>query len=85
MTIGKQLSDGNPDGTTLGQSAADKTSAHGASPSAQYVLVSALATIVPTSVAGSSQFGFATSALMNSVIALVSDMRALLVAKGWGA
>jgi hypothetical protein len=32
MAIGKHLSDGNPDGTCLGQSATDKISFYGADP-----------------------------------------------------
>lgn len=34
MTI-KQVSDGNPDGTTIGQNAADKVAFHGATPVVQ--------------------------------------------------
>ncbi len=34
----KQLSDGNPDGTTVGQAAADKISFHGATPIVQQVV-----------------------------------------------
>jgi hypothetical protein len=35
----KQLSDGGPDGTTLGQSATDLIAFHGATPSDQYAVV----------------------------------------------
>ena len=35
----KQLSDGNPAGTTLGQSATDLVGFHGATPSDQYAVV----------------------------------------------
>jgi hypothetical protein len=35
MAIGKQLSDLNPDGTALGQTAADKVSFYGSTPIAQ--------------------------------------------------
>jgi hypothetical protein len=35
MAIGKQLSDGNSDGTSLGQSATDKVSLYGVTPVAQ--------------------------------------------------
>lgn len=35
MAIGKQLSDGNSDGTSLGQSATDKVSLYGVTPIAQ--------------------------------------------------
>jgi hypothetical protein len=35
MAIGKQLSDANPDGTALGQSATDKVSFYGSTPIVQ--------------------------------------------------
>lgn len=35
MAIGKQVSDANPDGTSLGQSATDKVSLYGVTPVAQ--------------------------------------------------
>lgn len=35
MAIGRQLSDGNPDGTSLGQAATDLISFYGATPIAQ--------------------------------------------------
>lgn len=35
----KQISDGNPDGTTVGQSATDLVGFHGATPSDQYAVV----------------------------------------------
>lgn len=35
MAIGKQLSDGNSDGTSLGQSSTDKVSLYGVTPIAQ--------------------------------------------------
>jgi hypothetical protein len=35
MAIGKQLSDGNPDGTSLGQSASDLVSLYGVTPASQ--------------------------------------------------
>jgi len=35
MTIGKQLSDKNPDGTALGQSATDLIAFHGGTPTSQ--------------------------------------------------
>ena len=44
MAIGKQLSDGNPDGTSLGQSASDKISFYGATPVDQGAAVTALTT-----------------------------------------
>ena len=44
MPIGKQLSDGNPDGTSLGQSTSDLISVYGKTPVAQGASVTALTT-----------------------------------------
>ena len=44
MPIGKQLSDGNPDGTSLGQSASDLVSLYGATPVDQGAAITALTT-----------------------------------------
>jgi hypothetical protein len=44
MPIGKQLSDGNPDGTSLGQSSSDLISFYGATPVDKGAAVTALTT-----------------------------------------
>lgn len=44
MPIGKQLSDKNPDGTSLGQSSTDLVSFYGATPVAQGATVTTLVT-----------------------------------------
>lgn len=44
MAIGKQLSDKNPDGTSLGQSSTDPISFYGATPVAKQAAVTTLAT-----------------------------------------
>lgn len=44
MAIGKQLSDGNPDGTSLGQSTTDKVSVYGVTPVVQGAAVTGLTT-----------------------------------------
>lgn len=44
MPIGKQLSDLNPDGTSLGQSSSDKISFYGATPVSKGAAVTTLAT-----------------------------------------
>lgn len=49
MAIGKQLSDGNPDGTSLGQSASDKVSVYGVTPVVQAALTCIGATCVVAS------------------------------------
>jgi hypothetical protein len=79
----QELSDKGPDGTRLGQSAADLVGFHGASPTAQYALTSFAAVstsaAVETSVCG---YAFASSAQLAALVALVNGMRAALVAKG---
>lgn len=86
----RQLSDGRPDGTTLGQSAADLIAVHGAAPTVQYAFVQSIGTLSGIGAAGFSGsglsgFGFSSSAQLLALVAEVRDMRALLVAKGWGA
>lgn len=51
----KQLSDGGPDGATLGQSATDKVAFHGATPQARTVLPTAPAATAATS---TTPFGY---------------------------
>lgn len=65
MAIGKQLSDGNPDGTALGQSAADLISFYGATPVDQGAAVTTLAT-TPTAT------DIATA--VNSIISRLQDV-----------
>ena len=78
MTIGKQLSDGNPDGTSLGQSASDLVSVYNKAGVAQAA--------VPTTVSASSVvqvsaggFGFETSVQGNAVVSAVNQMRTALI------
>ena len=78
MTIGKQLSDGNPDGTALGQSATDLISFHGADPTDQYTTVAA----VSTSVLTTGLLGFNTTAQANALIAAVNSLIAMAKEKG---
>lgn len=65
---GKQLSDGNPDGTTLGQDSDDLISFYGATPAARY----STSTGAPASTAAISStataWGTATSTQMNAII-----------------
>lgn len=75
----KELSDGGPDGTQLGQSATDLVSFHGATPSDQRAVTAAVAT---TSVTQTSPFGFATSATANALVDAVNEIIALLKEKG---
>ena len=65
MAIGKQLSDKNPDGTSLGQSATDKISFYGETPVVQGAAVTTLAT-TPTAT------DIATA--VNSIISRLQDV-----------
>lgn len=57
MTAGKQLSDGNPSGTSLGQSATDLISLFGTTPAAQAAaLTTSLTTIVPADAEGTPDY-----------------------------
>jgi hypothetical protein len=78
MAIGKQLSDGNPDGTALGQSATDLISFHGATPVDQAAVVTA----VSTSVLTTGLLGFNTTAQANALIAAVNSILVALKEKG---
>lgn len=71
------LSDGNPDGTVLGQSAADKVSLHGGTPTTQDAFIDdVLSTDVSAAAATSdSPFGYATAAQADAVTAVIKDMR----------
>lgn len=62
MATIKQLSDGGPDGTTLGQSATDLVAFHGATPTDQYAVV--------TNTSGTLGN---TNAAVSSIIALLQE------------
>jgi hypothetical protein len=64
MPIGKQLSDGNPDGTSLGQSASDLISVYGVTPVDQGAAITNLTT-TPTAT------DIATA--VNAIIARLED------------
>jgi hypothetical protein len=78
MTIGKQLSDGNPDGTGLGQSSTDKISVYGVDPVVQATAPTAVSasSVVQVSAGG---FGFETSTQGNALVTAVNSMRTALV------
>jgi hypothetical protein len=65
MAIGKQLSDGNPDGTSLGQSSSDLISFYGETPVDQGAAVTTLVT-TPTAT------DIATA--VNSIISRLQDI-----------
>lgn len=75
----KELSDGGPDGTRLGQNASDLVGFHGATPSDQRAATAAVSTSAATQ---TSPFGFATSAQANNLVAAVNELIALAKEKG---
>lgn len=77
MAIGKQLSDANPDGTSLGQSATDKASVYGVTPVVQPAATaqSAVATTAITTLATTptaTDIAVAVNSLITRVAALVT-------------
>lgn len=78
MTI-RQLSDGNPDGNSFGQSTSDKISFYNVTPVVQPANTAAVAT---TGVATGAVYGFTTAAQGNAAIALLNQIRADLVTLG---
>ncbi len=76
----RQLSDGNPDGTVLGQSAADLISFYNATPVAQRsgAIQAAVPTTAPTN---SSPYGFSQSQA-TAIITLLNEIRTTLVGLG---
>jgi len=71
----RQLSDGNPDGTVLGQSSTDNISFYGGTPTTQPSAISVVSTQTWTSTA---PFGPSSSTLAAAFIDAVDKMRAAL-------
>ncbi len=84
MPAGKQLSDGNPSGTTLGQSSTDLISFHNATPVAQASFVASAGSKSSSAiiVASLSGFVFANSSSAAQVLTILEAMRTLLISKG---
>jgi hypothetical protein len=76
----RQLSDGNPDGTVLGQSASDLISFYNAAPIARRsgTAQAAVPTTAPTN---ESPYGF-SQAQAEAIVTLLNEMRATLVGIG---
>ena len=81
MAIGKQLSDANPDGTSLGQSITDKVSLYGVTPIAQRTSANQ-ATVTTTAATTTTPWGYSTSTQANAIVTLVNELQAALVALG---
>ena len=73
MAIGKQLSDSNPDGTSLGQSATDLISFYGVTPIVQPA-VTGIGTTTISQVATSGKWAFASS---TAALAFVARVRSI--------
>ena len=76
----KQISDGNPDGTVLGQSAADLIAFYNATPVSQRS-GSAQAAVATTAPTNTSPYGF-SQAQAAQILALLNEIRATLVGLG---
>ena len=66
-----QLSNANPDGTKLGQSATDKVSFYGATPVVQGAVITAVAT---TGATASSPVGFTTTNQANAIVTALNSV-----------
>jgi hypothetical protein len=81
----KELSDGGPEGTRLGQTAADLLAMWGASPQARIDYSSAFSATSVTSLAplsGGSNYGFSSSAQVAQVENFLSAVRETFVRLG---
>lgn len=77
----KQLSDYNPNGTLLGQAAADKVAFFGATPVVQQAVGTVIATTVAVSTT-SAIWGFSTSTQANALITAVAAIQTALANLG---
>lgn len=74
----KELSDNGPDGTRLGQSAADLIAFHGATPSDQRAFTADVSTSTPIQALA---YGFSVTQATD-LLSLVNEIKAVLVEKG---
>lgn len=77
----RQLSDGNPDGVSLGQSATDKISFYNATPIVQRS-GAAQAAVAVTGSTTSTPYGYTTSAQADGIVTLLNEIRTTLVNLG---
>ena len=80
-SINKQISDGSPDGTTIGQSATDTVAFYGAAPVAQRS-GAAQAAVTTTASQTTTPVGYTTTTQADGIVTLVNEIRAALVAVG---
>ena len=74
----EQLSRGNDDGTSLGQSASDKISVHGVAP----VVQASITAVAPAGGSGATAGAYDTAGNRDTMIALVNAMRTILINNG---
>ena len=77
----RHLSDGNDDGTVIGQSATDKISFHNATPIVQRS-GAAEAAVATTGSTTTTPYGYTTAAQADAIVTLVNELRAAMVAVG---
>lgn len=75
------LTDGNDDGSYIGQSTTDKIGFYGTTPIAQRS-GSAQAAVATTGSTGTSPKGYTTTTQANAIVTLLNEIRAALVAIG---
>jgi hypothetical protein len=80
MATIKQVSDGGPDGTTLGQSAADLISFYGTTPVSQRS--SSIQTQTHATLASSASFTAGQASSYNSIVTSLNEVIATLTALG---
>jgi hypothetical protein len=80
MAAIKELSDGNPSGTRLGQSATDLVGFWGTAPSAQRTSSAQAALTLTTATTGG--YGFTTTTGFSALVAQVNEIAAMLTAAG---
>jgi hypothetical protein len=80
MAVGDYVGKGSPDGTSFGQSATDLISLYGATPVAQRA--NAAQGTFTSTMNQTTGFGFATQTAADKAVALLNEMRTVLVALG---
>jgi hypothetical protein len=84
MPAANQLSNGSPDGTIMGQAAADKIAFHGSTAVIQQSSPTAVGT-ASAATGGSTIYGFATSTQADAIVTAVNTIRAILNTYGFSA
>ena len=77
----KQLSDGNPSGTVLGQDSDDLISLHGVTAIARATAPTAVSVVAAKTI-NVSGFGFTTATQVTTLVTAVNSIRTALINKG---